>query len=163
MAKNVPVTSVTPKSKVKDTSAASKDRTRKLVGTIIAASIPVGKIATTVAKTSARGVAKTLKSGEATTKTRTFTQGKRANIVEETPKKFGEGAKSPTKGTKVTVSYKTKKISPGQEAWRTTGLKVTKQGKTVGHTAKGAAVATGVEEYDKSTSKKQKSANKKKK
>ena len=151
--KKIPVTSVTPKIKTSETPESQKDRTRKLVATIAVSSVPVGKVATTVAKYAARGAAKTIESGEAITKTKTFVQGKKANIVEETPKKFGEGPKSPTKGTKVTVNYQTREMSPGQAAWQSKGLKVTSQGKTVGHTAKGAAVATGAEEYDKSANK----------
>ena len=152
--KTVPVSSVTPGVKTEAVPEDQKDRTRKLVATVAAAAVPVGKVATTVAKYAARGAAKTIESGEAITKTKTFVQGKKANIVEETPKKFGEGPKSPTKGTKVTVNYKTKEMSPGQAAWAAKGLKTTSQGKAIGHTAKGAAVATGAEEYGKSSNKK---------
>jgi hypothetical protein len=154
--KTVPVTSVTPGIKTEAVPEDQKDRTRKLVATIAAAAIPVGKVATTVAKMAARGAAKTIESGEAITKTKTFVQGGRANIVEETPKKFGEGPKSPTKGTKVTVNYKTREMSPGQAAWAANGLKVTSQGKTVGNTIKGGAVVAGAEEYNKSADKKKK-------
>lgn len=151
--KKIPVTSVTPNIKTDPVPADQQDRTRKLVGTIAAAAIPVGKVATTVAKVAARGAAKAIESGEAIQKTKTFTQGK-ATITESGPKKMGFGERQPQQGTKVTVTYPTREISPAQAGWQAKGLKVTQQGKSVGNLAKGAAVTQGANEYDKAAEKK---------
>ena len=154
MAKKIPVTSVTPKVKTDKVPKDQQDRTRKLVGTIAAAVVPTGKAATTVAKVVARGKATKLASGETVAKTKSFVQGKTAKIVESGPKKANMGDRSPVKGTKVTVEYKTKKISPAQQAWQATGMKTTAKANKAGSFAKGAAVATGVSSYKKSADKK---------
>ena len=156
MAKKVQVTSVTPKSKVEKVSKEQQDRTRKLVGTIAAAAIPTGKAASTVAKVVARGKATKLTSGPAITKTKSFTQGKNAKVVESGPKATKMGERSPLKGTKVTVEYKTKKISPAQQAWQATGMKTTTKAGKAASFAKGAATATGASSYKKAADKKKK-------
>lgn len=133
MAKKVPVTSVTPKSKVKETDKESKKRTSKLVGAIAVNLIPGAKVASTTAKFVSRTAAKKMVPTEAKTVVRKFTQGKKANIVEEAPKKYKQGPKSPVKGTKVTVVKETKGQTPLQYATvtkgavtrRTTGKRVT--------------------------------------
>jgi hypothetical protein len=142
MAKKVPVTSVTPKSKVKAVGEAQKDRTRKLVGVIGVNLMPGAKIASTTAKFVSRTAAKKMVPTEAKTVVRKYTQGKKANIVEQAPKKYKEGAKSPIKGTKVTVVKETKGQTPLQYATvtrgavtrKTTGKAVT-IAKTVANTA----------------------------
>ena len=133
MAKKVPVTSVTPKAKVKETDKESKKRTAKLVGAIAVNLIPGAKVASTTAKFVSRSAAKKMVPTEAKTVVRKYTQGKKANIVEQAPKKYKEGAKSPVKGTKVTVIKETKGQTPLQYATvtkgavtrRTTGKRVT--------------------------------------
>ena len=155
MAKKIPVSSVTPKSKVADTSEASKDRTRKLVLAIATTAIPVGKVATAAAKVKAAGAAKTIESGEAIKKTKTFVQGKNATVTESGPARLKMGERQPQQGTKVTVEYNTKKISPGQAAWQQEGLKTMSKVKTRGVRAKDAATAVTAYQYkeaaDKST------------
>jgi RNA-splicing ligase RtcB len=133
MAKKVPVTSVTPKSKVKETDKESKKRTSKLIGAIAVNLIPGAKVASTTAKFVSRTAAKKMVPTETKTVVRKFTQGKKANIVEEAPKKYKQGPKSPVKGTKVTVVKETKGQTPLQYATvtkgavtrRTTGKRVT--------------------------------------
>jgi hypothetical protein len=142
MAKKVSVTSVTPKAKVKAVGEAQKDRTRKLVGVIGVNLMPGAKIASTTAKFVSRTAAKKMVPTEAKTVVRKYTQGKKANIVEQAPKKYKEGAKSPIKGTKVTVVKETKGQTPLQYATvtrgaatrKTTGKAVT-IAKTVANTA----------------------------
>jgi len=142
MAKKVPATSVTPKAKVKATEEAQKDRTRKLVGAIAVNLVPGAKIASTTAKFVSRSAAKKMVPTGTKTVVRKYTQGKKANIVEQAPKKYKEGAKSPIKGTKVTVVKETKGQTPLQYATvtrgaatrKTTGKAVT-IAKTVANTA----------------------------
>jgi hypothetical protein len=144
MAKKVQVTSVTPKSTVKATSKAQQDRTRKLVGTLAVNLIPGAKIASTTAKFVSRTAAKKMVPTEAKTVIRKFTQGKKANIVEQAPKKYKEGPKSPVKGTKVTVEKETKGQTPLQYATVTKGAvtrKNTKKAVTIAKTAANTAYA----------------------
>jgi hypothetical protein len=93
-----------------------------LVGTVAINAIPAGRAASMIAKTVARGKATKITSGGAVTKTRTFTQGKNAKITNTPPKKSKVGPNSPIKGTKTQVTYKTRKISPKQQAWSQSGL-----------------------------------------
>ena len=140
--KTVSVTSVTPKAKVKATEEAQKDRTRKLVGAIAVNLVPGAKIASTTAKFVSRSAAKKMVPTGTKTVVRKYTQGKKANIVEQAPKRYKEGAKSPIKGTKVTVVKETKGQTPLQYATvtrgaatrKTTGKAVT-IAKTVANTA----------------------------
>jgi hypothetical protein len=144
MAKKVQVTSVTPKATVKATSKAQQDRTRKLVGTLAVNLIPGAKIASTTAKFVSRTAAKKMVPTEAKTVIRKFTQGKKANIVEQAPKKYKEGPKSPVKGTKVTVEKETKGQTPLQYAKVTKGAvtrKNTKKAVTIAKTAANTAYA----------------------
>ena len=144
MAKKVQVTSVTPKATVKATSKAQQDRTRKLVGTLAVNLIPGAKIASTTAKFVSRTAAKKMVPTEAKTVIRKFTQGKKANIVEQAPKKYKEGPKSPVKGTKVTVEKETKGQTPLQYATVTKGAvtrKNTKKAVTIAKTAANTAYA----------------------
>jgi hypothetical protein len=144
MAKKVPVTSVTPKAKVKATSKAQQDRTRKLVGAIAVNLIPGAKIASTTAKFVSRTAAKKMVPTETKTVIRKFTQGKKANIVQQAPKKYKEGPKSPVKGTKVTVEKETKGQTPLQYATVTKGAvtrKNTKKAVTIAKTAANTAYA----------------------
>jgi hypothetical protein len=144
MAKKVPVTSVTPKATVKATSKAQQDRTRKLVGTLAINLIPGAKIASTTAKFVSRTAAKKMVPTESKTVIRKFTQGKKANIVEQAPKRYKEGPKSPVKGTKVTVEKETKGQTPLQYATVTKGAvtrKNTKKAVTIAKTAANTAYA----------------------
>jgi len=144
MAKKLPATSVTPKAKVKATGEAQKDRTRKLVGAIAVNLIPGAKVASTTAKFVSRSAAKKMVPTEAKTVVRKYTQGKKANIVEEAPKKYKEGPKSPIKGTKVTVIKETKGQTPLQYATVTRGAvtrKTTGKRVTIAKTATNTAYA----------------------
>jgi hypothetical protein len=144
MAKKVQVTSVTPKAKVKATSKAQQDRTRKLVGAIAVNLIPGAKVASTTAKFVSRTASKKMVPTEAKTVIRKFTQGKKANIVEQAPKRYKEGPKSPVKGTKITVEKETKGQTPLQYATVTKGAvtrKNTKKAVTITKTATNTAYA----------------------
>ena len=144
MAKKVQVTSVTPKSKVKATSKAQQDRTRKLVGAIAVNLIPGAKVASTTAKFVSRTASKKMVPTESKTVIRKFTQGKKANIVEQAPKRYKEGPKSPIKGTKITVEKETKGQTPLQYATVTKGAvtrKNTKKAVTIAKTATNTAYA----------------------
>ena len=120
--------------------------------------IPTGRAVKTVAKIASKTKAKKITSGEPTIKKRTFTQGDRARITNTPPKKSGAGKNSPVKGTKVEVSYKTKKISPETTAQFTTGNVVRKRG---GQTA--VSLKTGAAIYSASQLKKALEQEKKKK
>ena len=144
MAKKVQVTSVTPKAKVKATSKAQQDRTRKLVGSIAVNLIPGAKVASTTAKFVSRTASKKMVPTESKTVIRKFTQGKKANIVEQAPKRYKEGPKSPIKGTKITVEKETKGQTPLQYATVTKGAvtrKNTKKAVTIAKTATNTAYA----------------------
>jgi hypothetical protein len=136
------------------------------VGAAVAVNlIPTAKAAKTVSKIASRTKAKKITSGEPTIKKKTFTQGDRARITNTPPKKTGAGKNSPVKGTKVEVSYKTKKISPETYAMLTTGRTAREGSKKVGTYLKGAATGAAgfytVSELKKARDKKE--AEKKKK
>lgn len=144
MAKKVQVTSLTPKAKVKVTSKEQQDRTRKLAAVIGVNLIPGAKIASTTAKFVSRTASKKMVPTEAKTVIRKFTQGKKANIVEQAPKRYKEGPKSPVKGTKLTVEKETKGQTPLQYATVTKGAvtrKNTKKAVTIAKTAANTAYA----------------------
>ena len=144
MAKKVQVTSVTPKAKVKATSKEQQDRTRKLAGAVAVNLIPGAKAASVTAKFVSRTAAKKMVPTEAKTVIRKFTQGKKANIVEQAPKRYKEGPKSPVKGTKITVEKETKGQTPLQYATVTKGAvtrKNTKKAITIAKTAANTAYA----------------------
>jgi len=144
MAKKVQVTSVTPKAKVKATSKAQQDRTRKLVGTLAINLIPGAKAASTTAKFVSKMASKKMVPTESKTVIRKFTQGKKANIVEQAPKRYKEGPKSPIKGTKLVIEKETKGQSPLQYATVTKGAvtrKNTKKAVTIAKTTANTAYA----------------------
>lgn len=158
MAKKIQVTSVTSKAKVKATSKAQQDRTRKLVGFVSVNLIPGAKIASTTAKFVSRTASKKMVPTEAKTVIRKFTQGKKANIVEQAPKRYKEGPKSPVKGTKITVEKKTKGQTPLQYATVTKGAvtrKNTKKAVTIAKTAVNTAYA--MDKYQEAKKSKKKS------
>ena len=110
------------------------------VGAAVAVNlVPTGRAAKTVSKIASRTKAKKITSGEPTIKKKTFTQGDRERITNTPPKKTGAGKNSPVKGTKVEVTYKTKKISPETYATLTTGRTAREGTKKVGTYLKGAA------------------------
>jgi hypothetical protein len=144
MAKKVSVTSVTPASKVKATSKASQNSTRKLVGFIAVNLIPGAKVASTTSKFVSRRISKKMVPTEAKTVIRKFTQNKKANIVMQTPKRYKEGPKSPIKGTKLVIEKETKGQTPLQYATVTKGAvtrKNTKKAITIAKTATNTAYA----------------------
>ena len=155
--KTVPVTSVTPKVKTEKVSEAQKDRTRKLVGVVAVNLIPGAKVASTTAKFVSRTAAKKMVPTEGKTVIRKFTQGKKANIIEEAPKKYKEGVKSPVKGTRVTVEKKTKGQTPLQYATVTKGAvtrKTTGKAVTIAKTAANTAYAMDKNQEAKKSNKK---------
>ena len=100
--------------------------------------IPTGRAASAVGKIVSRTTAGKMVATEGKTVLRKFTQGKNANIVEQAPKKYKEGAKSPVKGTKVTVVKKTKGQTPLQITTVTKGRVAREGTKKAGIYVKGA-------------------------
>ena len=124
--------------------------------TIIAINLtPTGRAASTIAKIASLSKATKLASGASKVKTKTFTQGSRARITNTPPKKSSAGPNSPIKGTKVKVEYKTKELTPKQQATLTTGRVVRERGKKAGTYAKGAAT-TAIVASEKGKNKKKK-------
>ena len=108
-------------------------------GAVVAANlVPTGRAAKVVSKVASRSKAKKISSAGETIKKRTFTQGDRARITNTPPKKTGTGKNSPVRGTKVEVTYKTKKISPETYATLTTGRTAREATKKAGTYVKGA-------------------------
>jgi hypothetical protein len=119
--------------------------------------LPTGRAASTVAKYVSKSKATKLASGAPKVKTRTFTQGSKAKITNTPPKKSSAGPNSPIKGTKVKIEYKTKALTPRQEATVTTGRVVREQGKKAGTYVKGAVTGAYVaNEVNKAKAKKKK-------
>ena len=116
---------------------------------------PTGRAASTVAKIASLSKATKLASGASKVKTKTFTQGSRARITNTPPKASKAGPNSPIKGTKVKIQYKTKELTPKQQATLTTGRVVREKGKAAGTYAKGAAT-TAVIASEKGKNKKKK-------
>ena len=116
---------------------------------------PTGRAASTIAKIASLSKATKLSSGASKVKTKTFTQGRTAKITNTPPKKSAAGPNSPIKGTKVKVEYKTKELTPKQQATLTTGRVVREKGKAAGAYAKGAAT-TAVIASEKGKNKKKK-------
>jgi hypothetical protein len=117
--------------------------------------IPTGRAASTVGKFVSRTTATKMVPGESKEVIRKFTQGKKANIVEQAPKRYKEGPKSPVKGTKVTVEKETKGQTPLQYATVTKGAvtrKNTKKAVTIAKTAANTAYA--IDKYQESKKKK---------
>lgn len=99
--------------------------------------IPTGRGASAVGKFVSRTTAGKMIATEGKTVVRKFTQGKGANIVEQAPKAFKEGAKSPVKGTKVTVVKQTRGQTPLQQTTVTKGRIARETTKKAGTYAKG--------------------------
>lgn len=116
--------------------------------------LPTGRVARTVSKFASASKATKLASGAPKVKTRTFTQGERARITNTPPKKSKAGPNSPIRGTKVEVKYKTKEITPVQQATYTTGRTVRETTKKAGTYAKGAVTAAYVTNEAKNAKKK---------
>jgi len=128
-------------------SGLSSDTTKKqlkgtakkiIAGAVVAANVtPTGRAASTVAKFASASKATKLSSGASKIKTKKFTQGSKARITSTPPKKTGVGQNSPIKGTKVEIKYKTKELTPKQQATLTTGRTVREGAKKAGTYAKG--------------------------
>ena len=117
--------------------------------------IPTGRAASTVGKIISRTTAKKMVPGESKEVVRKFTQGKNANIVQQAPKKYKEGAKSPVKGTKVTVVKQTKAQTPLQVTTVTKGRIAREKTKKAGTYVKGAVTGAYVtNEVNKAKAKK---------
>jgi hypothetical protein len=117
--------------------------------------IPTGRAASTVGKIVSRTTAKKMVPGESKEVVRKFTQGKNANIVQQAPKKYKEGAKSPVKGTKVTVVKQTKAQTPLQVTTVTKGRIAREKTKKAGTYVKGAVTGAYVtNEVNKAKAKK---------
>jgi hypothetical protein len=131
--------STTTKKQLKGTSK------RIIAGAVVAANItPTGRAASTIAKYASASKATKLSSGASKIKTKKFTQGDRARVTNTPPKKSGVGKNSPIKGTKVEVKYKTKELSPKQQANLTVGRTVREGSKKVGTYIKGAVTGAYV-------------------
>ena len=117
--------------------------------------IPTGKAASTVGKIVSKRTATKMVPGESKEVVRKFTQGKNANIVQQAPKKYKEGAKSPVKGTKVTVVKQTKAQTPLQVTTVTKGRIAREKTKKAGTYVKGAVTGAYVtNEVNKAKTKK---------
>ena len=128
------------------------DKGRAVIAAAAVNAIPTGKVASEVGKFASRTTAGKMVEGEAKQVIRKFTQGKGANIVEQTPKKFGEGAKSPVTGTKITVVKDTRAQTPLQQSTTTVGRTVREETKKAGTYLKGAATgAIALNEVKKGT------------
>lgn len=112
-----------------------------LAGTIALNAIPVGRAAKVVSSFASASKATKLASGASKIKTRTFTQGNVARVTNTTSKRSGAVKYSPIKGTKVKVEYKTKELTPMQQATLTVGRTARESTKKVGAVVKG--VGTG--------------------
>jgi hypothetical protein len=106
--------------------------------------IPTGRAAKTVAKFASASKATKLSSGASKVKTRKFTQGDRARITNIPPKKSKAGPNSPIRGTKVEIKYKTKELTPSQQATLTTGRTARETTKKAGTYAKAAVTSAYV-------------------
>ena len=146
----------------KGKSAKGLGKAAAFVATTAVNAIPAGRAASAVAKTVVKGKATKITSGASTTKSRTFTQGKNAKIKNTPPKKTGVGPNSPVKGTKTKVTWDTKKISPGQQAWQKYGMATVSKTRQGLAAAKAGSAGAYVAGNSASTAAKQK-ANKKKK
>ena len=88
------------------------ERAANIAKGIAIAAIPVGRAATTVGKVVSAVTKPKLSSAGKIIKSKTFTQGSKANITAKTK---GGGRPVMTKGTKVKVDYETKKLSAKQQ------------------------------------------------
>ena len=138
MAKKKPEPSLKDKIK-KEAVNTGKNIVKDLV--VAANFIPVGKAASVVSKFASASKATKITSGAPKVKTKKFTQGEKARITNTPPKSSKAGPNSPIKGTKVEIKYKTKELTPLQEATLTTGQSVRKKAKSGLTYAKGAAGA----------------------
>jgi hypothetical protein len=127
-------------------------------GAVMAANlIPVGKAASVVGKFATSTKATKLSSGASKVKTKKFTQGEKARITNTPPKKSKAGPNSPIRGTKVEVTYKTKELTPKQQASLTTGRIAREKTKKTGTYVKGAVTGAYVtNEVNKAKAKKKK-------
>ena len=112
-----------------------------LAATIGLNAIPTIRAAKVVSSFVSASKATNLASGASKTKTKIFTQGNAARVTNTTSKASGSAKYSPTKGTKVKVEYKTKELSPKQQATLTVGRTARESTKKVGTFVKG--VGTG--------------------
>ena len=136
----------------------TKDDLRKAgkAAAIVAINLtPTGRAASTVAKIASATKATKLSSGASKVKTKTFTQGRRARITTTPPKKSSAGPSSPIRGSKVKVEYKTKELTPKQQATLTTGRVVRGRASQAGAYVKGGATV-GIVASEKGKSKKKK-------
>jgi hypothetical protein len=117
--------------------------------------IPAGRAASVVGKFATATKATKLSSGASKVKTKKFTQGEKARITNTPPKKSKAGPNSPIRGTKVEVTYKTKELTPKQQASLTTGRIAREKTKKAATYAKGAVTGAYVmNEVDKAKAKK---------
>jgi hypothetical protein len=116
---------------------------------------PMGKAASVVGKFATATKATKLSSGASKIKTKKFTQGDKARITNTPPKKSKAGPNSPIRGTKVEIKYKTKELTPKQQASLTTGRIAREKTKKAGTYVKGAVTGAYVmNEIDKAKAKK---------
>ena len=119
--------------------------------------LPVGRAAKIASRFASASKATKLSSGASKIKTKKFIQGDRARITNTPPKKTKVGPNSPVRGTRVDITYKTKELTPKQQATLTTGRTVRERTKKAGTYAKGAVTGAYVmNEIDKAKAKKKK-------
>jgi hypothetical protein len=116
-----------------------------LAATVALNAVPVGRAAKVVSTVVSKSKATKLASGASKTKTKKFTQGDRARITNTPPKKSKAGPNSPVRGTKVEVTYKTKELTPRQQATLTVGRTSREKTKKAGTYIKGAGTGAYVE------------------
>jgi hypothetical protein len=116
-----------------------------LAATIALNATPTGRAAKVVSSFVSKSKATKLSSGASKTKTKKFTQGDRARITNTPPKKSKAGPNSPVRGTKVEVTYKTKELTPKQQATLTAGRTSREKTKKAGTYIKGAGTGAYVE------------------
>ena len=112
-----------------------------LAATVALNATPTGRAAKVVSSVVSKTKATKLASGAGKVKTKKFVQGERARITNTPPKKSKAGPNSPIRGTKVEVTYKTKELTPKQQAVLTVGRTSREASKKAGTYVK--ALGTG--------------------
>jgi hypothetical protein len=116
-----------------------------LAATVALNATPTGRAAKVVSRIASKTKETKLASGAAKVKTRKFTQGDKARITNTPPKRSKAGPNSPIRGTKVEVTYKTKELTPKQQAVLTVGRTSREKTKKAGTYIKGAGTGAYVE------------------
>lgn len=103
------------------------ERAAKVITGIAIAAVPIGRVSRVASSVATKMLPGKIVSGAAKTKTRSFVQGSRASIENKASRRMGGGVSSPLKGTKTTVKYKTRGMTPKQAK----ALKVTQRSEKI--------------------------------